>query len=68
LDLKQEHIPIYKKADKNSEETGRTPAGITRIDTDYRVDGLNGDGTYWHISHIGGDIYMRGFIHNDYVE
>ena len=65
LDLKQEHVSIYKKADKNSEETGRTPAGI---DTDYRVDGLNGDGTYWHISHIEEDIYLSGFIYNDYVQ
>lgn len=68
LDLKQEHVPIYKKADTNSEETGRTPVGITRIDTNYRVDGLNDDGTYWHISYIGEDIYLSGFIHNDYVQ
>lgn len=68
LNLKEEHVPIYKKADKNSEETGRSPAGVTRIDTDYRVEGLNGDGIYWHISHFGKDIYIRGFIHNDYVE
>ena len=67
LNLKQENVPIYKKADKNSEETGRTPEGLTRIDTDYRVDGLNGDDIYWHISHFGEDIYLRGFIHDDYV-
>jgi len=68
LDLKQEHVPIYKKADKNSEEIGRTPTGITRIYTDYRVDGLNGDDTYWHISHFEEDIFLGGFIHNDYVQ
>ncbi|WP_349020307.1 hypothetical protein [Methyloglobulus sp.] len=67
LNLNQENVPIYKKADKNSEETGRTPEGLTRIDTDYRVDGLHGDDIYWHISHFVEDIYLSGFIHNDYV-
>lgn len=67
LELNQENVPIYKKADKKSEETGRTPAGMTRIDTDYHVEGLNGDGKYWHVSHYEEGIYLSGFLHSDYV-
>lgn len=68
LELKQEHVPLYKKADKNSEETGRTLAGMTRIDTNYNVEGLNGDGTYWHVHHFEEGFSMWGFIHEDYVQ
>ena len=46
LDLTREDVPVYKKADKNSELAGRTPPGMMRIDTDYQIDGLKGDGPY----------------------
>lgn len=68
LELAQEIVPIYKKADRGSESKGYTPAGITRINTRYRVEGLNGDGIYWYVSHFDDDIYLRGFIHNDFVK
>lgn len=68
LELTQEDVPVFKKADKDSEETGRTPAGMTRIDTDYRVEGLNGDGTYWHVSHFEEGISLWGFIYSDYMQ
>jgi hypothetical protein len=67
LNIKQENIPIYKKADKNSEEIGRTLLSITQIDTDYSIDGLNDDGTYWKIYYLEEDMYLIGFIHDDYV-
>ncbi len=68
LELTQEDVPVYKKADRNSEVTGRTPAGMTRVDTDYRIDGLNGDGPYWHVSHFDKGFSLWGFIHNDFVK
>lgn len=68
LNIKHEDVPIYKKADKNSDEIGRTPIGLTQINTDYSVDGLNDDATYWHISHIGENMYLSGFIHDDYIQ
>lgn len=68
LDLNQEHVPLYKKADINSEETGRTPAGLTRIDTHYSVEGLNDDDTYWHVYHFEEGFSLWGFIHEDYVQ
>ncbi len=49
LELTQENVPVYKKADKTSEITGHTPPGMTRMDTDYRIEGLAGDGDYWHV-------------------
>lgn len=68
LELTQEDVPVFKKADKDSEITGHTSAGMLRIDTDYHVEGLNGDGTYWHISHDEEGISLWGFIHGDYVK
>lgn len=68
LDLKQESVPIFKKADKQSEITGHTPPGMKRIDTDFRIEGLNGDGPFWHVAHIEKDQpFLWGFIHNDFV-
>ncbi|RLW59980.1 MAG: hypothetical protein B6D75_08275 [gamma proteobacterium symbiont of Stewartia floridana] len=68
LELTQEGVPVYKKADKKSDVVGETPAGVLRIDTDYYVDGLNGDGVYWHVSHYEEGISLWGFIHGDYVK
>lgn len=70
LDLNQENVPIYRKADKSSNVTGHTPPGMTKIDTDYCIEGLNDCGPYWHVSHLDFDktIYLSGFIHNDFVK
>lgn len=68
LELAGEAVPIYKKADRGSTVQGYTPAGMTHIDTDYRVDGLNGDSIYWHVSHFKDNVALWGFIHNDSVK
>lgn len=68
LDLNQENVLIYKKADMHSEVAAKTPSGMLRIDTDYMINGLNGDGPYWHVVHFEKDIYLSGFIHNDFVK
>jgi hypothetical protein len=68
LNLTKEDVPIYGKADKNSQVKGHTPPGMTQIDTDYRVEGLSGDGPYWHVSHFEKGMALRGFIHNDCVK
>lgn len=67
LELSQEGVPVFKKADNQSEITGRTPAGMLRINTDYYVEGLRGDGIYWHVSHLEDGISLWGFIHGDCV-
>lgn len=68
LNLTQEEVPIYEKADQSSRVSAHTPAAMTRINTDYRVDGLSGDGPYWHVSHFENELFLRGFIHNDFVK
>lgn len=68
MDLKQENVPVYEKADKNSNVKTHTPAGVTRLDTDYRIEGLNDDGPYWHVAHFGDGFSVWGFIHNDFVK
>lgn len=69
IELTQEKVPLYKKADKSSEVIDYTPSGMTRIDTDYRVDGLDDDGPYWHVSHFEKDgKFFHGFVHNDFVK
>jgi hypothetical protein len=70
LDLTQEDVPIYKKANKDSELVGHTPPGVTQIDTSYRIEGLNGDGPYWSVSYVDLEkkVFLFGFIHNEFVK
>lgn len=67
LNLSQEEVPVYSKADASSEVTAITPSGLTRLDTDFWVEGLKGDGPYWHISHYDEEVMLYGFIHADVV-
>lgn len=67
LKLAREGVSIYEKADTDSKVTATTPAGMTQIDTDYRVSGLKGDGPYWHVHEMAKDAWLWGYIHNDDV-
>ena len=67
LTLARENVPVYEKADVGSKVVSTTPAGMARIDTDYRVPGLKGDGPYWHVHETDMDIRLWGYIHNDDV-
>lgn len=67
LTLARENVPVYEKADVGSTIVATTPAGMTKIDTDYRIIGLKGDGPYWHVNNLLKDIRLWGFIHNDDV-
>lgn len=67
LKLAHEAVPIYEKADVGSKVAATTPAGMTQIDTDYRVSGLKGDGPYWHVHQIAKDAWLWGYIHNQDV-
>lgn len=64
LELKQEEVPVYEKADTTSRIVATTPKGLTKVSCDYRILGLRGDGTYWHAN----ESTLWGFIHNDYVK
>lgn len=65
LELIQEEVPIYEKADTTSQVVAKSPQGFTRFDCDYHVVGLQGDGLYWHVCDLAHR--LLGFIHNDYV-
>jgi hypothetical protein len=67
LTLARENVAVYEKADVGSKVVATTPAGMTQIDTDYRITGLKGDGPYWHVQNMLKDIRLWGFIHNDDV-
>lgn len=68
LELNQEEVPVLDKADSGSEVVGTTPPGLTKIDCEYYILGLNGDGPYWKIRYFEEKIFLYGFIHNDYVK
>jgi len=68
LELTQENVSVFEKADKNSVVMGTTPSGMLKIHTDFYVEGLQEDGRYWHVIEYSVDISLYGFIHNDYVK
>lgn len=67
VELKKPGVVIHEKADRASPVTATLPPDIKRLDTDYTVEGLNDDGVYWHISHLGVGGFYFGYIHNDDV-
>lgn len=75
IELNQEEVPVYEKADQNSTVSTKTPPGLTKLDTDFHVMGLKGDGTYWHVLHSERDNrlvinkqFIIGYIHNSFVK
>lgn len=64
-ELKRDNVNVYDKADTGSKIVGSIASGTTRIDTDYKVEGLKGDGPYWHIQHKEGGVWLVGYIHED---
>lgn len=68
IELTRENVPIYRKADKSSEIVQHTPAKLTQLDADYRVEGLIDPGPYWRISHLEGGLFLVGFVHNEDVK
>jgi hypothetical protein len=68
LELKQEEVPVFEKADSGSKIVGKTPPGLTKIGCKYHIIGLNGDGPYWMVSHFEEKVFLFGYIHNDYVK
>jgi hypothetical protein len=65
--LRQEQVPVYRKADTGSEVVATTPAGLTELFVDYVVSALDGTGRFWHINHLAEGIYLRGYISEDIV-
>jgi len=68
INLKRENVPVYEKADKNSKVFQIVPAGITKLFVDSTITGLNGRGTFWHVSHFDGGLSIFGYVDSEEVE
>lgn len=68
IDLAEEGVPIHKKADRESVVVAHTPAGMTKIDTNYRVQGLVDDEFYYHVADFSSGKFLVGFIEPKFVK
>lgn len=71
LEIAKENVPVYEKADLSSRIVGYTPPGTTKIDTDFRVAGFDGDKVFWHIHHfekLEKGLFLYGYIDTDDVK
>lgn len=77
LELNTENVPVYEKADEQSNVVGKIPPGITKLVSDFYITGLDGGGPYWSIRYsspvkgiadITRGIFLSGYIHNKYVK
>lgn len=66
--LEKDKAPIYEKAHLGSKVIEYTPEGAHKVDVDYSIVGLIGDGPFWHVSDIINKKFVSGFIHNDYLK
>lgn len=67
LELREEGVSVYEKADIGSKLIGHTPAGVRKIDADFNILGLNNDDLFWHVHHVQKGLILYGYIHNDCV-
>lgn len=65
--LRSDQVPVYKKADVNSEVVMTTPPGVTKLHVDFSVPALNGDGNFWHVAHFAEGLHIWGYISEDVV-
>lgn len=68
VDLKREGVPLYSKTSKSSLVVQTTPPGLTRLNCTACVQGLDGSGRFWKISHIDDELWLTGFAHEDDLE
>ncbi len=67
--LRHKEVNVYAKADRKSKVVGQLPPDVREVDTDYYVQGLNGDGIYWKIRH--GDPLINsiyGYVFEDDID
>jgi hypothetical protein len=70
IDLIEPKVPVYSKASLKSQIVRLTPDGVIRLDTDFRVTGLDSEDTFWHVSYYNSDdhIYFSGYVHGSFVK
>jgi hypothetical protein len=76
VDLRNEGVTIYDKADKGSAVRTVTRPGLRRLDVDSETVGMDGRSGFWHVVHFDGDAdpalpiterMIFGFISSDDV-
>jgi len=65
--LSRDQIPVYRKADANSDVVTTTPPGLMQLDVDFSVPALHGNGEFWHVVHFEKELQILGYIQGDYV-
>jgi hypothetical protein len=65
--LRQDEVPLHRKADGGSEVVATTPAGLTQLFVDYVVPALNGTGNFWHVVHFEEGLHLWGYLSEDVV-
>ena len=68
LMLKRDDVPVYLKASKLSPIVQNTTAGIRKLFCDFSIEGLDGSGTFWHVTHWEDDAHVYGFVHEDDID
>jgi hypothetical protein len=67
VELRRDQIPVYSKADTNSEVVTTTPPGLMQLDVDFSVPALHGNGEFWHVFHFEKELKIWGYIQADCV-
>jgi hypothetical protein len=60
-------VPVYRKADRSSEVIAVLPADKMEVRVDFRVTGLDGHETFWHVAELEEGKYIQGYIADDAV-
>lgn len=66
--LKRDAVPVYSKASKLSPIVKTTAGDLRKLFCDYKIDGLDGSGIFWHVTHWEDDAHIYGFIHADDID
>lgn len=68
LTLKRDAVPVYSKASKLSSIEQTTAAGIRKLFCNFSIEGLDGSGTFWNVTHWEDDAHVYGFVHEDDID
>lgn len=67
LTLNRDTVPVYSKASKQSSIAQTTPTGMLQLYSNFWIEGFDGSGNFWHLSHWETDPRIYGYVHEDDV-
>ncbi|MCR9194002.1 MAG: hypothetical protein NXH88_04670 [Hyphomonas sp.] len=59
---------VYTKATKRSSVHREVPEHIKTLTTNSATPGIDGDGTYWSVSHFEKDLWIMGYLHESDID